>query len=99
MKCYLTHKRGVTGFRISEIRKNISGVEKRVFNPNLKSKKFKTKELGNFSIRIATSTEKTIDKYGGIVNFLRMYPIKELSPEALQLKRRMLKHEKKMNKK
>ncbi|OED45410.1 hypothetical protein AB836_00720 [Rickettsiales bacterium (ex Bugula neritina AB1)] len=99
MKCDLTHKRSVVGCRISEIRKNISGVEKRVFNPNLKVKKFKTKELGNFSLRIATSTEKTIYKYSGIVNFLKMFPTKELSFLALQLRRRIIKHEKKMKKK
>lgn len=98
MKCELTIKKSVTGNKVGRTRNNVSGRTKRRFNPNLQTTSFQTKEIGNLTLNIATSTKKTIDKYGGIVEFLLNISENQLSISGLSLKNRILKHYKKMNK-
>lgn len=92
MKCDLTTKKSMNGNKVGFVRNNVSGRTKRKFHPNLHNTAFQTKELGNFSLNIANTTKKTIDKYGGIIEFLLNISENQLSETGLSLKRRILKH-------
>jgi len=97
MRCELTIKKSVTGNKVGKTRNNVSGRTKRTFDPNLHKTAFQTKELGNFTVKIATSTKKTIDKYGDVVHFLLGISENQLSPLGLSFKNKILKHQKKIN--
>jgi ribosomal protein L28 len=97
MKCDLTTKKSIKGNKIGYVRKNVSGRSIRKFHPNLHKTFFVTKELGNFTLNIAVSTKKTIDKYGGVVDFLLNIGENQLSQLGLSLKNKIIKHNVKMN--
>lgn len=96
MKCELTIKKSGAGNKVGRTRNNVSGRSKRRFDINLHNTLFQTKELGSFRVRIATSTKRTIDKYGGMVNFLCGIGENQLSPLGLSLKARILKYQSKI---
>jgi large subunit ribosomal protein L28 len=98
MKCDLTTKKSMKGNKIGYVRKNVSKRTIRRFNPNLHETRFITKELGNFSLNIAANTKRSIDKYGGIVEFLLNIGENQLSELGLSLKNKIIKHNIKMNK-
>ena len=69
---------------------------KRRFYPNLKNVAFKSDVLGiKLTLKIATSTLRTINKYGNIDNFLVNFGYSKLSEEArklrTQIKRKLIK--------
>lgn len=98
MNCELTIKKSVTGNKVAITRNNVSGRTKRKFHPNLQKTFFSTKELGNFKIKIATSTKRSIDKYGGLINYLLYISENQLSSYGISLKKKILKFQKKINK-
>ena len=60
---------------------------RRRFLPNLKSISFFSETLGaKISLRIATSTLRTINKYGNIENFLLNYRFNKLSEKGQNLR-------------
>ncbi len=60
---------------------------RRRFLPNLKNISFKSDALGvNLNLKIATSTLRTINKYGNIDNFLVNYKFNKLSDSAKKLR-------------
>lgn len=92
MKCELTIKKSMNGNKVGFVRNNVSGRSKRKFHPNLHKTSFQTRELGNFTLNIASTTKKTIDKYGGIVEFLLNISENQLSEMGLSFKRKIIKH-------
>lgn len=60
---------------------------KRRFLPNLKVLSFRSDALGiDINLKIATSTLRTINKFGSIDNFLVNYRHAKLTPEAQKLR-------------
>ncbi len=60
---------------------------KRRFLPNLQALSFKSETLGvELNLRVATSTLRTINKFGSIDNFLVNYRHAKLSAEAQKLR-------------
>jgi large subunit ribosomal protein L28 len=65
---------------------------KRKFNVNLRTVSLKSDILQEkFSMKIAASTMRTIDKYGGFDQFVVKTQDTKLSENALKIKRRLLK--------
>ena len=65
---------------------------RRRFLPNLKTIAFKSDCLGvDLSLKVATSTLRTINKFGNIDNFLVNYRYAKLSQEAQKLRRQIKK--------
>jgi len=65
---------------------------KRRFLPNLKNVSLKSETLGvNVNIKVATSTLRTINKYGSIDNFLINYRFSKLTSQAQKLRNQMKK--------
>jgi large subunit ribosomal protein L28 len=72
---------------------------KRRFLPNLKNIAFKSNVLGvNLKLKIATSTLRTVNKYGNIDAFLINYRFNKLTVKAqnlrVQIKKKLIKAEK-----
>lgn len=91
MKCQLTNKISVIGNKVGKVRKFVTGRTSRYFHPNIQVAHFKTQQLGTLKVRIATTTKKTIDKYGGLIEYLLNISENQLSTYGLQLKNRLLK--------
>jgi ribosomal protein L28 len=91
MKCQLTNKISVVGKKVAKVRKFVTGRTSRNFHPNIQVAHFKTPELGALKMRIATRTKKTIDKYGGLVEYLLNISENQLSDYGLKLKGKLLK--------
>jgi large subunit ribosomal protein L28 len=69
---------------------------RRRFLPNLKTISFKSDALGSdLNLKIATSTLRTINKYGSIDNFLVNYRYAQLTEAArklrIQIKKKLIK--------
>lgn len=65
---------------------------KRRFLPNLKNVSLKSETLGvNVNIKVATSTLRTINKYGSIDIFLVNYRFLKLTPKAQKLRNQIKK--------
>jgi ribosomal protein L28 len=96
MHCELTIKKTLVGNKVGRTRNNVSGRTKRTFDPNLHNTSFTTKELGNFTLKIAAHTKKNIDKYGDIITFLLNVSENQLSLYGLSLKNRINKHYRKI---
>ena len=65
---------------------------KRRFLPNLKNVSLKSEVLGvAVNIKVATSTLRTINKYGSIDNFLVNYRFSKLSSQAQKLRNQIKK--------
>jgi len=63
---------------------------RRRFLPNLKTISFKSDTLGSeLTLKVATSTLRTINKYGNIDNFLVNYRANKLSESAQKLRRQI----------
>lgn len=60
---------------------------KRRFLPNLRTLSFKSEALGvEVNLRVATSTLRTINKFGSIDNFLVNYRYAKMTDEARKLR-------------
>ena len=84
MKCELTGKRYQSGNNVSHARNRT----KRRFLPNLQNISFLSETLGKkIQLRVATSTIRTVEKKGGLDEFLINTSNTKLPPEALKIKK------------
>jgi large subunit ribosomal protein L28 len=82
-KCNLTGVGVMSGNKVSHSNRKT----RRRFLPNLRNISFKSDALGvNLNLKIATSTLRTINKYGNIDNFLINYKFNKLSDLAKKLR-------------
>ena len=78
-KCELLNKSVTTGNKVSHSNRKT----RRRFLPNLKSMSFYSDVLKiNLKLKVATSTIRTINKYGNIDNFLLNFRFNKLTPEG-----------------
>ncbi len=84
MKCDLTGKKFLNGNNVSHAKNRT----KRRFLPNLQNISFLSEKLGKkIQLKVATSTIRTVEKKGGLDEFLINTSNTKLSPEALKLKK------------
>ena len=84
MKCELTGKKYQSGNNVSHARNRT----KRKFLPNLQNISFLSEKLGKkIQLRVATSTIRTVEKKGGLDEFLINTSNTKLPPEALKIKK------------
>ena len=73
---------------------------KRIFLPNLKLVTLHSDLLGiDVRLRIATKTLRTINKYGGLDNFLLGFGYNKLSEKGRKIRTQLLKKQKELAKK
>ena len=82
--CQLTGKSVMTGNNVSKA----NNKTRRKFNPNMQSATFKSDLLNkNIRFNVATSSIRTVTKYGGIDEFLIRTKSKKLSLKAKRIRR------------
>ena len=87
-KCQLTGKNVMTGNNVS----HANNKTKRRFLPNLQAVSLYSEKLSKkIKFRVAISTLRTVEKNGGIDNFLIKSKIEELSPIARKYKKHIQK--------
>ena len=87
MKCELTGKAFQNGNKVSHAKNRT----KRRFLPNLQQIKFNSEKLGkSFQLKVAASAIRTVEKKGGLDNFLTTTPNSKLPKNALKLKKQIL---------
>ena len=83
-KCDLTGKLVITGNNVS----HANNKTKRRFIPNLQNVSLYSDKLGKkLKFRIATSTLRTVEKNGGIDNYIIKTKISELTEETKKLRK------------
>ncbi|MDE0723757.1 MAG: 50S ribosomal protein L28 [Alphaproteobacteria bacterium] len=89
--CEITGKRPMTGHNVSHSKAHT----KRRFMPNLQEKSFASTVLGqNYRLRLTTNAMRTIDKFGGLDEFMKNVKnrnTKAFSPSATRLRKLILK--------
>ena len=86
--CEITGKHVQSGNNVS----HAINKTRRRFLPNLQSVRLHSEILGNnISLRLATSTIKTVERKGGLDNYLLSTPNRRLAENAQKLKKRILK--------
>lgn len=84
MKCELTGKMHQSGNNVSHAKNRT----KRRFLPNLQNISFLSEKLGRkIQLKVATSTIRTVEKKGGLDEFLLNTSNTKLPPLALKLKK------------
>ena len=87
MKCDLTGKMYQSGNNVSHAKNRT----KRRFLPNLQNISFVSEKLAKkIQLRVATSTIRTVEKKGGLDDFLINTSNTKLTPEALKIKKLIL---------
>lgn len=87
-KCDLLEKAVMSGNNVSHSNRKT----RRRFLPNLQQVSFASVALGNkVKLRVATSTLRTVNKYGDIDSFLVNYRFAKLSETARKLRRKITK--------
>jgi large subunit ribosomal protein L28 len=87
-RCELLAVGVMTGNKVSHSNRKT----RRRFLPNLKTVSFKSDSLGSdLTLKIATSTLRTINKFGNIDNFLVNYRCNKLTESAQKLRRQIKK--------
>jgi large subunit ribosomal protein L28 len=87
MKCELTGKKYLSGNNVSHAKNRT----KRKFLPNLQNITFISEKLGKkIQLRVATSTIRTVEKKGGLDEFLINTSNTKLPVEAKKLKKLIL---------
>ena len=87
MKCELTGKMYQSGNNVSHAKNRT----KRRFLPNLQNISFLSQSLGKrIQLRVAASTIRTVEKKGGLDEFLINTPNSKLPYEALKIKKLIL---------
>jgi large subunit ribosomal protein L28 len=87
-RCELTGKTALVGHRVSHSNRKT----KRRFLPNLLNVTLISDALGrSVKLRISANALKTVDHRGGLDSFLAKARDSELSPRALELKRKVAK--------
>ena len=86
-RCSVTGKGVGVGNNVS----HANNKTRRRFCPNLQRASFMSEKLGvSIQLRLAASTIKTIDKNGGLDNFLLGTPNSRLTAEAAKLKKQIV---------
>ena len=87
MKCQLTGKTYLSGNNVSHAKNRT----KRRFLPNLQNISFISEKLGkSIQLKVVASTIRTVEKKGGLDEFLLNTSNTKLTPEALKLKKQIL---------
>ena len=87
IRCELTGKSSQTGNNVSHAKNRT----KRKFKPNLQNISFSSEVLGQkFQLRVAVSTIRTVEKKGGLDEFLINTPSSKLPLKAKKLKKAIL---------
>ena len=87
MKCQLTGKTYLSGNNVSHAKNRT----RRRFLPNLQNISFLSEKLGKIiQLKVATSTIRTVEKKGGLDQYLIKTPNIKLPSDALKLKKRIL---------
>ena len=87
MKCELTGKTFQTGNNVSHAKNRT----KRRFMPNLQNISFISEILGQkIQLKVAASTIRTVEKKGGLDDFLASTPNSKLPTKAKKLKKTIL---------
>ncbi len=87
MRCELTGKTFLTGNNVSHAKNRT----KRRFLPNLQNISFTSDKLGkSFRLKVATSAIRTVEKKGGLDNFLISTPNSKLPENAKKIKKLIL---------
>ena len=87
MKCQLTGKTYLSGNNVSHAKNRT----KRRFLPNLQKISFISEKLGrSIQLRVATSAIRTVEKKGGLDEYLLKTSNSKLPAEALKLKKQIL---------
>ena len=87
MKCQLTGKTFQSGNNVSHAKNRT----KRRFLPNLQNISFISEKLGrSIRLKVAASTIRTVEKKGGLDEYLLATSNTELPPEALKIKKQIL---------
>ena len=87
MKCQLTGKTFQSGNNVSHAKNRT----RRRFLPNLQSITFISEKLGrSIRLRVAASTIRTVEKKGGLDDYLLSASNTKLPPEALKIKKQIL---------
>ena len=86
-KCQLTGKSFLKGNKVS----HANNKTKRKYIPNLQIVSLVSDKLkGKIQLKVAASTLRTVEKKGGLDQYLIDTPSKKLPPVALKLKKRIL---------
>ena len=92
--CQITGKKAMTGNNVS----HANNRTKRKFQPNLQNVKLFSQNLNQFfSLKITVRTMKSVEKNGGFDSYLLKTNNRNLAPEALKIKRSILKKQIKLN--
>ena len=87
MKCDLTGKKFLNGNNVSHAKNRT----KRRFLPNLQNITFISEKLGQkIQLKVAASTIRTVEKKGGLDDFLVSTPNSKLPEKAKKLKKTIL---------
>ena len=87
MKCELTGKLYLSGNNVSHAKNRT----KRRFLPNLQNISFLSEKLGkNIQLKVAASTIRTVEKKGGLDEYLINTSNTKLTPTALKIKKQIL---------
>ena len=87
MKCQLTGKTYLSGNNVSHAKNRT----KRRFLPNLQKISFISDKLGkSIQLKVAVSSIRTVEKKGGLDEYLLKTPNTKLPTEALKLKKQIL---------
>ena len=82
--CQITGKKAMTGNNVS----HANNRTKRKFLPNLQNVKFYSQNLNQFfTLKITVRTMKSVEKNGGFDSYLLKTNNRNLAPEALKIKR------------
>ena len=85
--CELSGKKVMTGNNVSHAKNRT----KRRFNPNLQKISFISEKLGrSFQLKVASSTIRTVEKKGGLDEFLINTPNSKLPQKAKKLKKTII---------
>ena len=87
MKCQLTGKTFQSGNNVSHAKNRT----RRRFLPNLQNITFISEKLGrSIRLKVSTSAIRTVEKKGGLDEYLLNASNTELPPEALKIKKQIL---------
>ena len=87
MKCQLTGKTFQSGNNVSHAKNRT----RRRFLPNLQNTTFISEKLGrSIQLRVAVSAIRTVEKRGGLDEYLLSASNTKLPPEALKIKKKIL---------
>jgi large subunit ribosomal protein L28 len=89
--CEISGKSVMSGNNVSKAKNRT----RRKFLPNLQNVKLFSKSLDKFiNMKICVRSLKTVEKNGGIDDYLTKTSNKDLAPEAIAIKNTILKHSK-----